>query len=84
MPVDAIERRLRDDFAVAITEDNFVRADAQDAIKDLRGKAILKEGDAAILGQLDASAVNVARALDPAVVPEDIKTVLSQLRDLSE
>jgi hypothetical protein len=53
---DEVEDRMRNEHGVAITRDNFVRADAPDAIKDLRGKAILKEGDAAILGQIDASA----------------------------
>ena len=79
MTLETVEARLRDDFAVAITAANFKPSDAPDAIKDLRGKAVLKDGDSAILGQLDVGAADVARALDADVVPEDLTTFLSEL-----
>jgi hypothetical protein len=79
MPVEEVERRLRDDFAVAISQDNFIRSDAPDPILDLRGKAILKEGDEAILAQLNATAVDVARAMEPEMVPTDIRLLLDEL-----
>jgi AAA domain, putative AbiEii toxin, Type IV TA system/AAA domain len=77
-----VEERLRDHFAVAITSANFTPSDAPDAIRDLRGKLVLKEGDGAILGQLDANAVDVARHLDASHVPDDIRTFLAELRTL--
>lgn len=79
---DEVEDRMRNEHGVAITRDNFVRADAPDAIKDLRGKAILKEGDAAILGQIDASANDVARCLPADLVPDDLRTFLTELKNL--
>ena len=79
---DEVEERMRNEHGVAITRDNFVRADAPDAIKDLRGKAILKEGDAAILGQIDASANDVARCLPADLVPDDLRTFLTELKNL--
>ena len=66
-----------------ITAGTFKPSEAPDTIRDLRGKAILKEGDAAILGQLDASAVDVARQIDPAVVPDDLRTFLTEFTSLS-
>jgi hypothetical protein len=63
----------------ASAQDNFIRSDAPDPILDLRGKAILKEGDEAILGQLNATAVDVARAMESEVVPADIRLLLDEL-----
>ena len=83
MTVDEVEARLVEEFAVAITQENFVPSDAPDAILDLRGKAILKDGDAAILGQVDASAADVARNIDPDWVPDDIRTFLRELSTLA-
>jgi len=77
-----VEAQLRDNFAVAITSANFRPSDAPDAIRDLRGKSVLKEGDAAILGQVNAGAVDVAREMDAAVVPDDFRTFLTELSAL--
>ncbi len=79
MTLHEVEERLRADFAVAISQDNFMRSDAPESILDLRGKVILKKGDEAILGELNATAIDVARAMEPEFVPADIRVLLDEL-----
>lgn len=82
IPIDEVNRQLQDHHGTAINAANFKQTDAPDAIRDLRGKSVLKEGDAALLGQMDAAALDVARLMDPAWIPDDVATFLSELRAL--
>lgn len=74
-----IEDKLRDDHGVAISLENFTRADAPPAILDLRAKEILKDGDEAILAQLPVTAYDVAAALETEAIPADVITFLDEL-----
>ena len=78
-----IEASLRDDHGIAITAENFVAAAAPAALLDLRAKQILKEGDEAIFAQLPVTARDVAGAMEPDVIPEDIRTFLGELERLT-
>jgi hypothetical protein len=78
-----VEAVLRDRHGVAISLVNFVRSDAPSTILDLRAKEILKEGDDAILGQLPVTAIDVARVMDPAALPDDIRSFLDELSSLA-
>ena len=49
------------------------------SLLEARGKSILRDGSAAILGQLDASPLDVAKAMEPDASPEDIKTFIAEL-----
>jgi hypothetical protein len=74
---------LRDHHALAVGE-TFPDTDAPAALLDAHGKQILREGPDAILGQLDASAADVARHMPADKVPDDIEVLLSALNDVSQ
>jgi len=76
---EEVEARLRESFGIAVARDTFTRSNAPEALLNIRGKYVLKEGEEAILGQLDVSAIDVARAMDPDIIPEDIKMFLDDL-----
>ena len=78
-----IEDTLREKFGIAISRATFPNSDVPEALLDIRGKAVLKEGQEAILGQIDADVFDVARNIEPAAVCEDIKTFLGKLVELS-
>lgn len=78
-----IAARLRDDHGIAISAENFTRSNAPSALLDLRAKEILMGGDEAILAQLPITAIDVAHAMPPESIPEDIVTILSQLNELA-
>ncbi len=64
--------------------DHFTDSDAPHALMDIRGKEVLKAvGSAAILGQFDVSAIDVANELDPDAIPVDIKTFFGDLVNLA-
>jgi hypothetical protein len=51
---------------------------------DVRGKSILKpSGGTAVLSQFDAGPVEVAKHMDPAAIPDDVKTFLADLTALA-
>jgi AAA domain, putative AbiEii toxin, Type IV TA system len=79
MSQDDVEARLRDVFGIAVAHETFTRSEAPEALLNIRGKYVLKEGDEAILGQLSASALDVAHAMDPDVIPDHIKMLLDDL-----
>lgn len=78
-----IEDTLREKFGIAISRATFPNSDVPEALLDIRGKAVLKEGQEAILGQIDADVFDVARNIEPEAVCEDIKTFLGKLVELS-
>jgi Predicted ATPases len=82
MSTKEVEDELRDRFAVAVAEDAFKAGAAPQALLDLRGKAVLKEGGDAILSQFNADVYDVARALPAEVVPDDVRLVLNELVQL--
>jgi len=75
---DQVVQELADRHGIAVTT-NFTSSDPPPAILDVRGKSILKQGSAPIMGQFDASALDVARSLDAAAIAEDIKTFLNDV-----
>ncbi len=67
----AVEKILSDDFALAVSRPAFTRADAPAALLDVRAKAVL--------AKLWVAAVDVAKKMEPADIPDDIRTVLDEL-----
>lgn len=79
MDVAEIDRRLREDHGVGISRAKWKESNAPPAVLDVHGKAILREGDEAILGQFDVTAYDVARAFQNDEVCDDVKEILNQL-----
>jgi hypothetical protein len=76
---DEIAQRLADHHGLAVGA-NFPDTDPPQALLDVRGKAILKQsGTTPASGQFDATAIDVARHMDPDAIAEDIKTFLTEL-----
>ncbi len=82
MSEDQIEEKLRENHNIAVSRSKWADTNAPQAALDINGKGILKDGDEAILGQLDVNAYDVAAAFEADEVPEDIGKVLAQLRSL--
>lgn len=76
---EEVEARLRESFGIAVARDTFTRSNAPAALLNIRGKYVLKEGEEAILGQLMCPRSTFARAMDPDIIPEDIKMFLDDL-----
>jgi len=66
-----VERILADDFALVVTAANFKPTIAPGPLLDVRAKDVLR--------RVGVTAVQAARAMDPAVIPDDVLTVLSEL-----
>jgi len=79
LDVAEIDRRLREDHGVGISRAKWKESNAPPAVLDVHGKAILREGDEAILGQFDVTAYDVARAFQNDEVCDDVKEILNQL-----
>jgi predicted ATPase len=77
-----VETDLADRFGIAVGA-TFTDATPPQAVLDVRAKAILKQGSTAVMGQFDASALDVASELDPSAVCADIKTFLNELVSLT-
>jgi hypothetical protein len=78
-----VEQHLSDNHAIAVGA-HFVNSDPPQALLDVRAKAILREGKSTpVMGQFDASALDVAQHIGAAHVPEDIKTFLTELQALA-
>jgi predicted ATPase len=82
LPEETVVRDLADKHGIAVTP-NFTHSDPPAALLDVRAKQILKEGTTPVMGQFDASALDVARCLDAAAIPDDLKTFLSLLEQLA-
>jgi predicted ATPase len=76
---EEVRQRLMDEHGIAVGS-NFTDSEPPQALMDVRGKSILKpSGGTAVLGQLDVDPVEVARHMDAASIPDDIKTFLADL-----
>jgi AAA domain, putative AbiEii toxin, Type IV TA system len=76
---DEVRQRLADHHGLAVPA-NFPDADPPQALLDVRAKAILTQPAATpVPGQFDASTMDIARHMDPAAIPVDIKTFLAEL-----
>jgi predicted ATPase len=75
---EKVREYLMDQHGIAVG-DQFAESDAPQGLMDVRGKAILSDGDLAVLGQLPIGAVDVAQHLDADVIPADIKTFLADV-----
>jgi hypothetical protein len=73
---------LADRHGIAVTT-NFTGSDPPPAILDVRGKSILKQGSAPVMGQFDANALDVAECLESTAICDDIKTFLDDVTRLA-
>lgn len=79
---DDIKQQLGDQHAIAVGS-TFTESDAPQALLDVRAKQILRPSNgAAILGQFDTSPIDVANAMAPEAIPDDVKTFLADLAAL--
>lgn len=80
---DDIKQQLSDQHAIAVGS-TFTESDAPQALLDVRAKQILRPSNgAAILGQFDTSPIDVAKAMAPEAIPDDVKTFLADLAALA-
>jgi predicted ATPase len=76
---DDVRASLAEHHGLAVSG-NFTDSDPPQALLDVRGKQILTEpASTPVLGQLGASAYDVAKHMKPEAIPEDIKTFLQEL-----
>jgi predicted ATPase len=76
---ERIKQELSDHHAIAVGT-SFTDSDAPPALMDIRAKQILRpHGSTALLGQFDASPVDVAKQMDREAIPDDISTFLADL-----
>jgi predicted ATPase len=79
-----VTQQLSEQHGIAVGA-HFVDADPPPALLDVRAKTILRSpASSAILGQFDADPILVADHMDPAAIPEDIKTFLADVANLGE
>lgn len=80
---DDIKQQLSDTHAIAVGS-TFTDSDAPPALLDVRAKQILRPSNGTpVLGQFDASPVEVAKTIAPEAIPDDIKTFLRELAALA-
>ena len=77
-----MRQQLEDHHALAVGA-TFTHCDAPQGLMDVRAKQILRTGSAPEPGQFDASPTDVAEALDPSCVCDDIKTLFTDLESLA-
>jgi hypothetical protein len=82
LPQAEVEKDLAEKHGIAVGA-TFTDSDPPAALLDVRGKMILKQGSTPILEQFDATAVEVARELDPLAICDDLKTFLKDVVDLA-
>jgi hypothetical protein len=80
---EQVKQHLSDHHAIAVGA-QFTDSAPPAALLDVRGKQILKpRNGTAVLGQFDASAVDVAKHMDAGSIPDDIKTFINELVSLA-
>ena len=78
-----MKQHLSDHHAISVGA-NFTDTAPPAALLDVRGKQVLKpRNGTAVLGQFDASAVDVAAHMDAESIPNDIKTFIDELVSLA-
>lgn len=79
---DEVRQILTDYHGISVGE-NFCDSDPPQALLDVRAKTILKEGGSTpVLGQFNASPLDVARHLEADAICADIKTFLADVARL--
>jgi energy-coupling factor transporter ATP-binding protein EcfA2 len=79
IPEEQVIQELTDHHGISVGA-HFPASDPPQALLDVRAKAILRApASNAAMGQFDVDAVQVASFMDPAVIPDDIKTFLNDL-----
>lgn len=82
IPEEQVIEELRDHHGISVGA-HFVDSDPPQALLDVRAKSILRaSGSNATMGQFDVDPVDVARHMDPAAIPEDVRTFLGDLVNL--
>lgn len=80
---EQVNQQLSDHHAISVGA-NFTETAPPAALLDVRGKQILKpRNGTSVLGQFDASAVDVAAHMDANTIPDDIKTFINELVSLA-
>lgn len=80
---EQVVQDLSDKHALSITS-HFTASNPPPALLDVRAKSILRSpGTTAVHSQFEASAYDVAQHMDAAAIPDDIKTLLSDLTSLA-
>lgn len=74
-----VDVKLAQSFAIAIPRDSFTHSDVPEVLLDLHGKSILKKGGGATSGQFDVNVFDVAKAIEPDGICDDIKTFINLL-----
>jgi hypothetical protein len=75
-----VRQHLTDQHGISVGA-GFTDSNAPQGLMDVRGKEVLKSvGSAAIMGQFDASALDVAVKMTADAIPHDIKTFLQELQ----
>jgi predicted ATPase len=82
VPEQQVVKELADRHGIAVTT-NFTVSEPPPALLDVRGKSVLRQGSAPILGQVDASALEVAQHLNVDAICDDIKTFLGDVVNLA-
>lgn len=80
--VSLVETLLAEHHGIAVPH-TFARSDVPAAIMDVRAKGMFRNGSVAVFSQFNASPVEVARAIPPEAIPDDIRTFLRTLADKS-
>jgi hypothetical protein len=81
-PEQQVVQELADRHGIAVPT-TFTSSDPPPAILDIRAKSILKQGSVPVMGQFDATALDVARSLDVAAICDDVQTFLADVVTLA-
>ena len=80
---DDVKQQLSDTHAIAVGS-TFTDSDAPPALLDVRAKQILRPHNGTpVLGQFDASPVEIAKAMAAEAIPDDVKTFFADLTALA-
>jgi predicted ATPase len=76
---EQVIQELSDHHGISVGS-HFADVNPPQALLDVRAKSILRApSSSAILGQFDADPLEIAKNMEPAAIPEDIKTFLDDL-----
>jgi predicted ATPase len=76
---EQVRQHLTDHHGISVGA-GFTDSDAPHALLDVRGKQVLKAvGSSPVLGQFDVNALDVAREMDAAAIPDDIRTFVGEV-----
>ncbi|MDP1846262.1 MAG: AAA family ATPase [Solirubrobacteraceae bacterium] len=78
LTVQQVEQDLMEKHALAVGA-TFTDSDAPQGLLDVRAKQVLKQGSTPVMAQFNATPLDVAEAMEPAAVCEDVKILISEL-----